>query len=100
MSPNSLNAATQCHRDVHILLFVNFLHIYTYSMALLYNLTISEPKKSLKLIINDKTWGKMNQTSLNDKIHQEPRARTGAEIQLICESNVILNYWKDNSGSL
>lgn len=42
----------------------------------------------------------MNQTSLNDKIHQEPRARTGAEIQLICESNVILNYWKDNSGSL
>lgn len=37
----------------------------------------------------------MNQSSLNDKIHLEPRARTGAETQLICESNVILNCWKD-----
>lgn len=37
----------------------------------------------------------MNQASLNDKIHQEPRARTGAGTQLICESNVILNCWKD-----
>lgn len=42
----------------------------------------------------------MNQASLNDKTHQELRARTGARIQLICESNVILNCGKDNSGNL
>lgn len=42
----------------------------------------------------------MNQASLNDKIHQEPRARTGPGTQLICESNIILNYWEDNSGNL
>lgn len=35
---------------------------------------------------------KMNRASLNDKIHQEPGARTGAGTQLICESNVILNW--------